>query len=110
MKQRLFVLHRGDNVGTALDDLTLGPVEVIGECDLKNVECIEPVKFGHKMALVDLSEGAEIRKHNVVIARAFKAIQKGQMVHLHNIESQFDERASTLDTDTGAPTDEDIYQ
>jgi len=110
MKQRIFVLHRADNVGTALDDLEKGTVEVIGECDLKEVECIEPVKFGHKMALVDLPVDSEIRKNNVVIARAFKNIKSGQMVHLHNIKSQFDERASTLDTDTGAPTDEDIYQ
>lgn len=110
MKQRIFVLHRSDNVGTALDDLVVGPVEVIGESDLKEVVCVEPVKFGHKMALEDLSIGDEVRKHNVVIARAFKDIRLGQMVHLHNIKSQFDERAETLDTDTGAPTDKDVYK
>jgi len=109
MSQRAFVLHAKDNVATALDDLEPGPVALFGESQKKEVVCVEAVKFGHKVALADLDPGDEVLKNQVVIAKAYQAIQAGQWVHLHNIESQFDERAGTLDHDTGRPTD-DTYQ
>lgn len=110
MSQRAFVLNQADNVATALDDLETGIVQLLGESPQKAVTCTEPVKFGHKIALSDIAMGEAIRKNDVVIGRAYKAIAAGQMVHLHNIKSQFDERASTLDPDTGAPTEEDVYR
>ncbi len=110
MSQKAFVLHASDNVATALDDLTAGPVSLIGEASQAMVHCLEPVKFGHKIAIADLEPGTEVIKNNVTIALAEKAIRQGEMVHLHNIRSRFDERSGTLDTETGAPTEEDVYR
>jgi altronate dehydratase small subunit len=109
MKQRAFVLHHADNVATALDDLTVGPVTLLGETTLPEAQCLEPVKFGYKIALTDLAPGDPVVKNNVVIAEAFLEIRKGEMVHLHNIRSRFDERSGSLDHETGAPT-EDFYR
>lgn len=109
MKQRAFVLHPADNVATALDDLTTGPVMLIGEGLLSEVECLEPVRFGYKLALTDLVQGNLVVKNNVVIAEVFLEIRTGEMVHLHNIRSRFDERSGSLDHETGAPT-EDFYR
>ncbi len=109
MKQRAFVLHPADNVATALDDLVTGPVTLIGERLLPEVKCLEPVKFGYKIALSDLVPGTLVVKNNVVIAEAFLEIRTGEMVHLHNIRSRFDERSGSLDHETGAPT-EDFYR
>jgi galactarate dehydratase len=39
------------------------------------------VPQGHKVALVDLSEGAEVRRYNVSIGRADRAIEAGRWVH-----------------------------
>lgn len=110
MSQRAFVLNQADNVATALDDLEPGVVRLLGESLQNEVNCTEPVKFGHKIALSDIKKGESIRKNNVVIGRADQPISTGQMVHLHNIKSQFDERASTLDPNTGAPTEKDVYR
>lgn len=108
--QKAFVLHPADNVGTALDDLEPGPVMLIGEHPELTTTCREPVKFGHKIALQDIEQGSFVTKNNVVIGKAYKAIKKGQMVHLHNVESLVDERAGTLDVETGVPKDKDVYQ
>jgi altronate dehydratase small subunit len=109
MIQRAFVLHPADNVATALDDLATGPVTLLGEGILHEVECLEQIRFGYKVALTDLGPGTLIVKNNVVIAEAFSEIRKGEMVHLHNIRSRFDERSGSLDHETGAPT-EDFYR
>jgi len=109
MKQRAFVLHHADNVATALDDLTVGPVTLLGETTLPGAQCLEPVKFGYKIALTDLAPGDPVVKNNVVIAEAFLEIRKGEMVHLQNIRSRFDERSGSLDHETGDPT-EDFYR
>jgi galactarate dehydratase len=41
----------------------------------------EQVPQGHKVALVDLAEGAAVRRYNVTIGRALKAIAAGSWVH-----------------------------
>jgi altronate dehydratase small subunit len=110
MKQRAFIIHASDNVGTALDDLEPGPVTLIGEGAETDLACLEPVRFGHKIALSDLTAGEEVIKSSVVIGKMLVAVKAGQYLHLHNIESQFDERSGTLDNDTGAPTEEDVYR
>lgn len=110
MTQRAFVLHKNDQVATALDDLQPGLVDLFGESLEKEINCNEEVPFGHKIALRDVRKGDPVRKNNVVIGLAKEQIQRGQWVHLHNISSQVDERSGTLDKDTGAPTEEDVYR
>lgn len=110
MNQKAFVLNEADHVATALDDLKPGVVQLLGESPQKTITCVEEVPFGHKIALCDREPTKEIRKNNVVIGLAHQPITTGQWVHLHNIQSQVDERSGTLDKDTGAPTEDDVYR
>jgi altronate dehydratase len=109
MSQRAFVIHGKDNVATALDDLKPGEVYLLGEGERLIVESIEAVPFGHKVALQDFAAGDPVIKSSVVIGQALQRIKSGQHLHLHNVESNFDERSGTLDKDTGAPTEPDVY-
>lgn len=46
-----------------------------------------------------------IVKYGVVIGRATKDIPMGSWVHLHVMRSNYDERSSHLNVNTGAPED-----
>ena len=104
-QQTAFQIESGDHVATALTAIVPGPVALLGNsCALQTVAITEVPK-GHKLALVPIAAGEPIRKYNVVIGRATKAIQPGEWVHLHNMASVYDERSSHLDAVTGAPKD-----
>ena len=60
---------------------------------------------GHKLALRDIASGEKIIKYGVVIGRATADIPQGAWVHLHVMQSIYDERSSHLDINTGAPKD-----
>ena len=98
-----FQIHRSDNVATLLDDaqdrVTLRG-ESAGEVVLR-----EPVKLGHKVALADIPAGAAVIKFGIPIGTAKAAIPRGAWVHLHNIESGFDERSGSFDVATGVGKD-----
>ncbi len=110
---QVYCIHREDNVGTALVGLVPGPVRVLGEVDIHEVAevaCSEPIDAGHKMASRAIAKGEAVVKYGLPIGRATCDIAPGQWVHLHNCESQFDERSNTLDVHTGAPTERDVYR
>ena len=80
---KAFQIDLGDNVATALAG----------------------IPAGHKIALKDIGAGGHIVKYGVVIGRATADIPKGSWVHLHVMQSIYDERSSHLDVRTGAPKD-----
>ncbi len=45
------------------------------------------VPYGHKIALVDLKKGDHIMKYGECIGAASMDIQKGDYVHVHNLEA-----------------------
>ena len=100
-----FCVAPADNVVTLLDDAPPGAVEVIGCPDTASTLCLSKTAAGHKLAIRDIAPGAPIVKYGVTIGLATTAIRAGELVHLHNCHSRLDERSSTLDTHTGAPTD-----
>ena len=106
---RAFVIHASDNVATALQEIPIGPVQLAGETPVGQAEAIEPIQSGHKIALANIQPGEAVVKYGSVIGEATQLIKTGQWVHLHNMRSRFDERASTLDVQTGAPTEPDVY-
>lgn len=105
-----FVIHPGDNVATALGDIPPGAVRLFGEGDLPPITAIENVRAGHKIALTDIPAGQPVTKYGETIGTASQAITAGQWVHLHNLKSNFDERSGSLDPDTRAPIEEEVYQ
>lgn len=106
MHPRAYQIHAQDNVATLLDDALAGPVSLLGEAGSGLVvEAIEPVARAHKIALANLAPGEIVMKYGVPIGRATQPIARGAWVHLHNLASALDERSSSLDVHTGAPTD-----
>ena len=71
-----------DNVAIVANDggLPAGTVFASG------LTLVDKVPQGHKVALVDLAAGDEVRRYNVVIGRAAKAIPKGSWVHERLLE------------------------
>ena len=104
-QQSAFQIHAEDNVATALQKLEPGTVELRGDRRMDAIEAVTEVPLGHKLALVEIPPGEPIIKYGVVIGRSTADIPKGSWVHLHVMESIYDQRSSHLDAVTGAPKD-----
>ena len=76
-----------------------------GDCGEGSIKAAADIPAGHKIALKDIGAGGHIVKYGVVIGRATADIPKGSWVHLHVMQSIYDERSSHLDVRTGAPKD-----
>ena len=101
-----FQIDLKDNVATALAELTAGDeAKLIGDHEKEYVKAATDVPTGHKLALRDIASGEKIIKYGVVIGRATADIPQGAWVHLHVMQSIYDERSSHLDSNTGAPKD-----
>ena len=103
--QTAFQIDKTDNVATALAALTPGDVRLLGDAQAENMTAVQEIPVGHKIALCDIAEGEMIFKYGVVIGRATKDIPMGSWVHLHVMRSNYDERSSHLNVNTGAPED-----
>jgi altronate hydrolase len=75
-----------DHVGMVTSDVR--PGMEIGSGDLR-LEVKDAIPFGHKIALMSVAAGEKIMKFGVPIGRATTAIQPGEHVHVHNIESDY---------------------
>ena len=89
-----YIVYATDSVGTALGEPGDGHVTATGH-----------IPFGHKFALRALRAGDPVIKYGARIGTATQDIAPGEHVHLHNMRSDFDERASTLDAETALPED-----
>jgi hypothetical protein len=99
------VIHRDDNVATALDEIAPGRVTLLGESAVDSIIAAEPISRGHKLALTPFTTGAPVTKYGVTIGHATCEIPAGVWIHTHNCASPLDTRSATLDKHTGAPTD-----
>lgn len=72
----LIRMHPADNVAIVANDGGLPAGTVVDGITLR-----EHVPQAHKVALADLDEGAEVRRYNVVIGRALRALPAGTWVH-----------------------------
>ena len=90
-RRLIYVLHPRDNVATALIDLAAGTRLSVdsrpGEAT-REIELPAAVAFGHKLALAPIARGEPVIKYGEVIGLATAAIQPGEHVHIHNVESQ----------------------
>jgi len=88
-RRRAIVMKADDDVATALTDLATGECVAVsaGDRDLQ-VVLQEPVEFGHKRAMRDISEGEDVLKYGLPIGKAMGDIKRGQWVHVHNCRSE----------------------
>ena len=75
---RFMRMHEQDMVATALEYTGRGEFEVKAE---------EDIPFGNKIALTRISKGERVIKYGAPIGVAVRDIQKGRMVHVHNVRS-----------------------
>jgi altronate hydrolase len=82
--QAVLKLDPADPVGLARTDLEPGVELDIGGVRLR---VREAVPRGHKLALIDLPAGTEVRKYGQPIGLATRDIAAGEHVHEHNLRS-----------------------
>lgn len=97
-----FQIDLSDNVATLLQDAKAEKVIVRGGEDLRELELVQPIKIGHKVALCDIPAGSPVVKYGIPIGEATCSIAPGEWVHLHNCRSLYDAGSSHLDIETGS--------
>lgn len=85
----VIVLRDTDNVAVAIRHLQ--PEETV-HTEQTDLEVINAVPAGHKIAIAPIAEGEPVRKYGQVIGFASMAIQRGQHVHVHNVSCDQFER------------------
>lgn len=77
-------INENDNVIVALKEMKKGE-----KISLENteIEALETIPAGHKMAVKDICEGADVIKYGFRIGTAKEDIKAGQWVHTHNIKT-----------------------
>ena len=84
--QKVIVQDGSDSVGVALVPLKAGEV-----LDIRTGTQTRPLRIQnatpryHKFAVVDLPDGAEVRKNGEVIGRMMRPARTGEHVHTHNL-------------------------
>jgi len=85
-----FLAHcGGDAVAVAVQDVEPGPaiVQYLDDAERETVEVKASIPLGHKVALQDLVEGAEVIEYGLRVALASADITRGDYVHTHNVRS-----------------------
>lgn len=94
------MLRDDDNVAVAARPIPSGTILRLGDVE---VEVVEPIAMGHKVALGDLAEGAPARKYGQVIGFASQPIRAGAHVHVHNLRADLFERDYAMATERPTP-------
>jgi altronate dehydratase small subunit len=88
MKIDAIMISEKDNVATALRDIRTGETISLGLGDqTTKILIINPIPYGHKFAIKDISKGENIFKYGEVMGRATQDIALGAHAHIQNIES-----------------------
>lgn len=85
-----FLAHnRGDHVAVAVHDVPVGSstVAYLDSGEKEGLLVIEAIPLGHKVALRDLPEQAEVIEYGATIGVTSKRLRAGELVHIHNLRS-----------------------
>ncbi len=83
--KRILKIDAADNVAVALEPLAPGD-EALADGETVTVLSVIPVP--HKIALRDLAPGELVIKYGEAIGYATCPIRKGELVHVHNLDSE----------------------
>ena len=85
--KRALVMHPKDNVATTVEEIQPGDqVRVSGGGEVRSLAALEAIPFGFKIALEEIPRGATIRKYGETIGKASRPINRGALVHVHNLD------------------------
>ncbi|WP_026895825.1 UxaA family hydrolase [Clostridiisalibacter paucivorans] len=90
MTKKMIIMEDNDIVATALDDIKSGDTVHImssNNQELYTILAKESIPFGNKIALCDIKKNESIIKYGVCIGECTKDIEKGKLVHVHNVKS-----------------------
>jgi altronate dehydratase small subunit len=100
-----FQIDKADNVATLLGDADESAEIVIRGDGSGSVHARQQIRGGHKIAVAPIAAGQRVIKYGFPIGEATQSIAQGEWVHLHNCRSLYDARSSTLDIESGSPTE-----
>ena len=83
----LLLLAATDQIAVAVRDIEAG--ETIALPDGRQVTARTRVPFGFKMAVCAIGAEEKVFKYSVPIGTATQAIAAGEIVHLHNLRSDY---------------------
>jgi len=89
-EQLAFLAHRQDDmVAVAVRDVDAGTAQwaSLDAGARSDIEVLEPIKLGHKIALVPISDGSPVIEYGQKVAIAKADIAVGALVHVHNVRS-----------------------
>ncbi len=87
--KKVFVVEKEDNVGTAVGEPISFKDSVGTEGRVTDLEItsLADIPYGHKVAIRDIVEGEQVIKYGLSIGTATADIEAGELVHIHNVES-----------------------
>ena len=88
--KRAIAMSASDNVATALDSIRADEeVEILSTNNevICRIKAKEPIPFGYKMALSNISRDANVFKYGTIIGRSITEINIGELIHVHNLIS-----------------------
>lgn len=93
MNHKILIHNIKDNVGVAIQDIKRGEKVVGyyldgGKENIIEIEALNDIPLGHKIALKDIGKREAIIKYGEVIGEATIDIKMGEHVHVHNIKSR----------------------
>jgi (2R)-sulfolactate sulfo-lyase subunit alpha len=88
-----FVVHdHHDSAGVVVVEGVEAGQELTGwlmdKDETLHVRVRDAIPIGHKLALVDVAEGADVIKYGHVIGRAVAPILRGAHLHVHNVKTK----------------------
>jgi len=85
-KVNALIINPEDNVAIALKDVSRGKKVITS--DREPFLALNDIPYSHKVALIHIPKEGKIVKYGETIAIAKTDIKPGELVHIHNVESE----------------------
>src|SRR5687767_1716093 len=83
MAQKIIQIHPNDNILVALTNLSKNEAVIFQN---ETYVLQNDIAAKHKFAIKDFAVGDEIIMYGVLVGKATQSIQKGELIHTHNIK------------------------
>lgn len=88
-----FIVHdEGDSVGVVVVEGVKAGQQLVGwvmdQDKTVTAKALADIPIGHKLALVDIADGATVIKYGHDIGRTVAPIKAGEHAHVHNIKTK----------------------
>jgi (2R)-sulfolactate sulfo-lyase subunit alpha len=92
MATDIIIHDEKDNVGVVVIDKIIQKQDcacwIMENNKTVQIQSVDEIQLGHKIAMIDLNEGDTILKYGHDIGKVVKSIKKGEHVHVHNVKTK----------------------